>query len=58
MAKTQEEIKELLATPLFVEGLKSNYSSIKKRKKQLILSIISKMVQNRNCRISMNLSQQ
>ncbi len=31
MAKTQEEIKELLATPLFLEGLKSNYSSTKKK---------------------------
>ncbi|MBR6032036.1 MAG: N-6 DNA methylase [Bacteroidaceae bacterium] len=28
MAKTKEEIKELLATPLFVEGQKSNYISI------------------------------
>ena len=28
MAKTQEEIKELLATPLFKEGLKSNYISV------------------------------
>ena len=28
MAKTKEEIKELLATPLFVEGLKSKYISI------------------------------
>ena len=25
MAKTAEEIKDLLATPLFVEGLKNNY---------------------------------
>lgn len=31
MAKTKEEIKELLATPLFVEGLKSNYISIKEK---------------------------
>ena len=28
MAKTKEEIKELLATPLFNEGLKSNYISV------------------------------
>ena len=28
MAKTKEEIKELLATPLFKEGLKSNYISV------------------------------
>ena len=28
MAKTKEEIKELLATPLFKEGLKNNYISV------------------------------
>ena len=31
MAKTAEEIKDLLATPLFVEGLKNNYISIKEK---------------------------
>ena len=31
MAKTTEEIKDLLATPLFVEGQKSNYISIKEK---------------------------
>ena len=31
MAKTKEEIKELLVTPLFVEGQKCNYISIKEK---------------------------
>lgn len=31
MAKTKEEIKELLVTPLFVEGQKSNYISISEK---------------------------
>ena len=31
MAKTAEEIKDLLATPLFVEGQKNNYISIKEK---------------------------
>ena len=31
MAKTSEEIKELLSTPLFVEGLKSNYISVSEK---------------------------
>ena len=31
MAKTKEEIKELLSSSLFVEGLRSNYISISER---------------------------
>ena len=31
MAKTKEEIEDLLSTPLFVEGLKSNYISISEK---------------------------
>ena len=31
MAKTRQDINELLSTPLFVEGLKSNYISISEK---------------------------
>ena len=31
MAKTTEEIKELLSSPLFIEGQKSNYISISEK---------------------------
>ena len=31
MAKTKDEIKELLATPLFIEGQKNNYISISEK---------------------------
>lgn len=45
MAKTPEEIKELLSSSLFVEGQKSNYISISQKGDSSYINTIARIVQ-------------